>query len=261
MGALKVWDGSTWQTVSQSGPEGTVWVGTDAPATADDGDLWYDTDDTSSMLTLPLTVADGGTGATNAATARTNLVTNGAGQSGSTAGAPTTGTWARGDTWLDSNNLLWVCTTGGTPGLWKSMGQGQELHYSEGPTAMTTVTATSAAAAQVIIAGASVTYDGSPIVIEAMIGAAAPPAAAGSYLMINLWDGSTDLGYLSYIQSPAASQLIVPTGVVERRLTPTAGAHTYSVRASVNAGSGQIYSTAGAPGSSLPISLRIVRAA
>jgi hypothetical protein len=35
-----------------------------------------------------------------------------------TAGAPTTGTWALGDTVLDSANAWHYCTAGGTPGTW-----------------------------------------------------------------------------------------------------------------------------------------------
>ncbi|NUS00593.1 MAG: hypothetical protein HOV67_35670 [Kribbellaceae bacterium] len=35
-----------------------------------------------------------------------------------TTGAPTTGTWAAGDTVLDSAGTWHLCTTGGTPGVW-----------------------------------------------------------------------------------------------------------------------------------------------
>jgi len=34
------------------------------------------------------------------------------------AGPPSTGTWALGDTVIDSGGLLWICSTGGTPGTW-----------------------------------------------------------------------------------------------------------------------------------------------
>lgn len=36
----------------------------------------------------------------------------------SSAGAPTTGTWATGDMVLDSAGAWWICTTAGTPGTW-----------------------------------------------------------------------------------------------------------------------------------------------
>lgn len=38
-----------------------------------------------------------------------------------TAGAPTTGTWLKGTEFLDSNNVLWVCTASGTPGTWRTI--------------------------------------------------------------------------------------------------------------------------------------------
>lgn len=144
MGAIKVWDGTSWQVAAGAGA--AVWVGPEAPAgTAKAGDQWFDTDDPS-MLPLPVVVASGGTGATTAAaartslavpgipvplnqggtaatdalTARTNLAVSAAGNSTSTAGAPTTGTWVRGDMWLDSANVLWTCIVAGAPGTWRN---------------------------------------------------------------------------------------------------------------------------------------------
>jgi hypothetical protein len=121
MGALKVWDGTTWQT-AVGGAGATTWVGPDAPTgpAPKTGDLWFDTDEPSAF-TLPLSIANGGTNAVTPTAARTNLGTSFAGGSSSTAGAPTTGTYIRGDTWLDSVSVLWTCTTGGTPGTWKAL--------------------------------------------------------------------------------------------------------------------------------------------
>lgn len=38
-----------------------------------------------------------------------------------TAGAPTTGTWFTGDITLDSQAVLWICTAGGSPGIWATL--------------------------------------------------------------------------------------------------------------------------------------------
>lgn len=95
-----------------------VWVQPGAPTAPDSGELWWDTDDTSAGITTPLGVTDGGTGATSPATARASLAVPSIGNSTTVAGAPTAGTWARGDQYLDSANVVWTCVTAGTPGVW-----------------------------------------------------------------------------------------------------------------------------------------------
>lgn len=97
-----------------------VWVQPGAPSSPDSGELWWDTDEVAMGTTLPLGVTDGGTGATSPATARASLAVPAIGNSTTTAGAPTTGTWARGDQWLDSANVVWTCVTAGTPGVWRA---------------------------------------------------------------------------------------------------------------------------------------------
>jgi hypothetical protein len=39
------------------------------------------------------------------------------------AGAPTTGTWARGDLVADGDGVYWRCVTAGTPGTWEALGR------------------------------------------------------------------------------------------------------------------------------------------
>lgn len=174
MGAIKVWNGTSWQT-AVGGGGATTYVGSEPPSgTPTTGDMWYDTDHPGIGVTLPVAVQDGGTGAENPVAARTNLAVPGIpviiaeggtgattastartnlavpdlpvtiaqggtgattaptartalavpaiGNSAVTAGAPTTGTWARGDQWLDSANVVWICITAGTPGTWTFVG-------------------------------------------------------------------------------------------------------------------------------------------
>ena len=120
MSVLKVWDGTQWVTTGGGGGGADAFVGADAPpGTPAVGDIWFDTDeDGTTGVTLPLSVANGGTGSTNASNARAGLAVPGIGNSTTTAGAPSSGTWARGDQWLDSTNVMWICTTSGTPGTW-----------------------------------------------------------------------------------------------------------------------------------------------
>lgn len=117
MGALKVWDGFVWQTI---GDNADVYVNASAPpGPLTSGDLWWDTDETTgSLTTLPIGIPDGGTGGTSAPAARSSLSVPFVGNSSSVAGGPTTGTYARGDHWLDVNNRLWVCSVAGSPGTW-----------------------------------------------------------------------------------------------------------------------------------------------
>lgn len=44
----------------------------------------------------------------------------GVGSIGTSAGKPTTGTWTAGQIYVDSLGVIWVCTAGGTPGVWLS---------------------------------------------------------------------------------------------------------------------------------------------
>lgn len=43
------------------------------------------------------------------------------------AGAPTSGTWAKGQVITDSNAVVWVCTAAGTPGTWARVGNQADL--------------------------------------------------------------------------------------------------------------------------------------
>lgn len=48
-----------------------------------------------------------------------------------TAGAPVSGTFAKGDWIIDQTGLLWVCVTAGTPGTWQVASAGFTLGYAE----------------------------------------------------------------------------------------------------------------------------------
>jgi hypothetical protein len=41
---------------------------------------------------------------------------------GTTGGAPTSGTFAKGDYIVDQNGIMWICVTAGTPGTWNYIG-------------------------------------------------------------------------------------------------------------------------------------------
>jgi hypothetical protein len=105
----------------------------------------------------------------------------------------------------------------------------RELLYAQF-TAVVNVTATAQASAQAIVTAPATTFDGAPVMLEFHAPRVTPPSAAAGQLILNLWDGSTDLGYLGQVMTPAAGELRVPV-TAGRRFSPSAGSHTYSVRA------------------------------
>jgi hypothetical protein len=119
---------------------------------------------------------------------------------------------------------------------------GTELAYNTQPSTVN-ITATTAASAQQIVAASPITFDGATSVwLEFYCSYAFCPSTTIA-LTITLWDGSTDLGNMA--------GLFGLTGTVvtaRRRLTPSAGSHTYSIRAYVGAaGTGGLQAAAANP--------------
>lgn len=136
-----------------------------------------------------------------------------------------------------------------------------ELAYKE-QTFTNSITATTAATAQTLMGAVTVVCDGSPIELEVFLAGARPDTAAGNrqlYLTL-LIDGSRVLDQFGLVITPAAGDVYRPT-TIKRRMIPTAGVHTYEVRAYVDAGTGFIESgsTANRPMSYIRVN-RIVQA-
>jgi hypothetical protein len=73
------------------------------------------------------------------------------------------------------------------------------------------------------------------------------------YAVVTLWDGSTDLGFWSQ-EAPVVAGSLIKGMTLRRRIVPTAGSHTYSVRAWVSSGAGARFS--GLPPQQLPCYFR-----
>lgn len=188
MGAMKVWDGSAWQTVAPFSERASCYVGPDVPAgAAYAGDLWWDTDDPT--IAYP----------------------------------------------------------------------GAELAYNQ-ITANVTLSSNSAASANLTIEGTSRTYDGSPVMIEFSAAVVACANAAGAAAILNLWDGSTDLGVISEVWNGNGTLAFGVTVNGKRRLTPTVGTHNYRIMGWSNIGSSVLYAgPGGAGGGQLPAFIRVTR--
>lgn len=124
------------------------------------------------------------------------------------------------------------------------------------------LTAVTAATAHSIIPGAAVTYQAKPIMLEFFSQQIQlPNNGAQAGISIGLFDGNTDIGYLGQFVTPVAGVMLVST-TLRRRLTPTAGAHTYNVRAWITGTTGAKIGAGpgGAAGVVAPAYLRVTGA-
>ena len=134
------------------------------------------------------------------------------------------------------------------------------LSYQE-VTANTTIAGTTEPTATIVVASAAVTLDGSTaITVEFFAPRVEPNIGVNNTVYIALFDGSTSIGNMCSIQTPAGSPGALGMPVrLERKLTPSAGAHTYSFRAYANAG-GFVYANVGGAGAYVPGFIRVRRA-
>lgn len=138
--------------------------------------------------------------------------------------------------------------------------QGHEFDYAE-VTSGTSVTATAEASANTVVSGNAVTYDGSTRIHVQVFCPSILPDLGASQRSILFWlfDGSSSIGRIGAAVTPAAANMHVPfTGA--RLLTPSNASHTYSLRATVSAGTGTASAGAGGAGNVMPAYIRIVKA-
>jgi len=108
-------------------------------------------------------------------------------------------------------------------------------------TAAVGLTATAEASAVVVITAPSVTVpSGATILLEFYAAQVAPPSPAGSYSILQFWDGATSLGHAALVQNPGGGSGMGLPVLLRRFVTPSAGAHTFSVRGFVSTGSGSV---------------------
>lgn len=122
---------------------------------------------------------------------------------------------------------------------------GYELAYAQVTSDFTSATACGAGADTVVTAG-SFTADGGPYIFEFSSYAVEPSATASRNLQIMLYEDGVLVGLMAYVQTPATGTMRV-SATPRKRYTPSAGSHTYSIRACHSGGAGKIYANAGAP--------------
>jgi|SRR5579859_1175243 len=176
-------------------------------------------------------------------------IVSGGGASGVISGVTVTGTAASGDVPVASSS---------SAGTW-AFPPGHEFDYAEF-TSDIAITASTEGTAQTIVAGNSVTYDGSTVVLITFFCPVIQGTTAGIVRVI-LLDGSTSLGWLTNEYQGVEGNNNFLFGMVSRRLTPSAAAHTYTIAAFNSAAAKQTDFQAGAGGSGtlLPGYIRITK--
>lgn len=101
-----------------------------------------------------------------------------------------------------------------------------------------------------IIAGSSYAFDGNPVLLEFFSPDVLLPSVAVGAVSLDLFDGATQLNTISVLTNAAAAAVRNPV-YLAYRFTPTAGSHTYAIKArassitgtpAVQAGSGTVSS-------------------
>lgn len=123
-----------------------------------------------------------------------------------------------------------------------------------------TATADGNSGGTAVINGNSVTYDGSTRILVEFYAPYLLYNVSGQNILVNLYDGTTDLGRICNLGISAGSFTMSLTG--QRFLTPSAAAHTYNIRGWKTSGSGLAQVGAGAGGASayVPAFMRITSA-
>lgn len=137
---------------------------------------------------------------------------------------------------------------------------GEELDYVE-ITAPVAPVVTTEGTAVTVIGGNAIACDGGPLVVECSAPSwRADSGGAGRTITLCLFmDGAVLDGVWAKVVAAAASAGDEPL-FVRRRVTPAPGSHTFSARAFVSAGTGNIDAGVGGTGASSPAFLRVLRA-
>jgi hypothetical protein len=135
---------------------------------------------------------------------------------------------------------------------------GYEMDYVE-ITSAASITATAEASANTVVTASAITFDGSTaVIIEFFSDAGAVQGTASAFLTGYLYDGSSSIGILWQLRTVANTSHVAPI-FVRRRITPSAAAHTYSIRATTTSGTSTVNAGAAGTGNHQPAYIRITK--
>jgi hypothetical protein len=123
-----------------------------------------------------------------------------------------------------------------------------------------TVASTTEATPTNVVSAAAVVFDGNTRVCVELYSNELAGTVDGNILVMNLWDGSTDLGRIGHATVDRGTDWRVPF-MARRYLTPSAGSHTFHWKA-WKSGAGTVAVDAGAAGAGtrMPGYIRITKA-
>ena len=131
-------------------------------------------------------------------------------------------------------------------------------------TAGVNVTATTEGTADTILTGTAVNFDGASQYLLIFYADNYRPDNSAAARQITFWlylDGAS-VGEMGTTISPQAGAANMFTPLfLSRRVSPSAGSHTYSIRSSVNAGTGTVSAGAGGAGLTSPAYLLVTKLA
>lgn len=136
---------------------------------------------------------------------------------------------------------------------------GTQLDYAEFTSATTSITATTEGTANAIVTGNSITYDGTAVIIEFYAIGARPQATLNALISYYLYEDGGSIGRIGTQSAPASANTYIPT-ILKRKHTPSAGAHTYAIRAATTSGTAIILAGAGGNGADMPGYIRVTKA-
>jgi len=124
----------------------------------------------------------------------------------------------------------------------------RKIDYVE-KTSDTTISATSAATADTCITSSPIVYPGGmEICIEIYSPSLVPSGSNSADLIVTLWEDSTDLGIIGQTGTTAASPPSFSSMFARMFRTPSAGSHTYIVKAWRTVGNGTFSGGTGGAG-------------
>lgn len=161
-------------------------------------------------------------------------------------------------------NTPWVDGSGGGTPITAARLNNMEagLSYVLGYTELTSdfaITATTEATANTIVTAPAVTFNGSTVCWVEFGCTSWFHSATEGRLNLWLYDGAASIGRIGWVTAPFTANLPAMPIAVRRKLTPSAAAHTFSLRGSTAAGTATIYAGAGGITALMPGYIRIVR--